>query len=477
MAVNTVIPVILSGGSGTRLWPLSRESFPKQYLRLNKFDEKSLLQLTYERIRKLTNLSNPILICNEDHRFIVAEQMREIEVEPQAILLEPFGRNTAPAITLAAMKALEKDDDPTLLVLSSDHKILDEKKFLAVLEKGMEYAKEEKLVTFGVIPTNPETGYGYIEASSPFSDKVLGKKIERFTEKPNKETALKFLKNKSFTWNSGIFMFKAKIIIEEIKRFSPEIYNSCKDSICKSNLDLDFQRIDKNCFSNCPNFSIDIAVMEKTNKGIVLPLKAGWSDIGSWQALWEISEKDCDNNFVKGNVVLDETKNSYLRSENRLIVGIGLDNLVVIETNDAILILDKNHSEKVKGIVKKLKDKSIPEGQKHSKIFRPWGYYETLVSDERWQVKLIKVKPKEKLSLQMHHHRSEHWVVVKGKAKIELDKKIKFLNKNESIYIPLGSKHRLINAGKTPLTLIEIQSGSYIAEDDIVRFEDKYGRV
>ena len=477
MHSNTVIPVILCGGSGSRLWPLSRESFPKQYLSLNSSNDKSLLQTTRERIIGLKDLSNPILICSEEHRFIVAEQMREINTEPYSIILEPFRKNTAAAITLAAIKALENHEDPILIILSSDHKIDNEKKFRKVLELGLDYAKKERLVTFGIIPTSPETGYGYIKAETPFSsDVVVGKNILEFTEKPDLKTAKNFLKDKCFTWNSGIFMFKAKSFLSEIKKFSNETFEACSESINKSELDLDFQRIDKESFNKCPNASVDVAVMEKTRKGTVLPLDVGWSDIGSWQAIWETSNKDANQNFIKGKVLTDNTSNCYLRSENRLLVGIGLRNLIVVETNDAVLISDKNHTQNVKNIVQKLKDKNIPQGQKHSKIFRPWGHYISIVEEPRWQLKSIHVKPGEKLSLQMHHHRSEHWIVVSGTAQVELDNEVKILSENESIYIPLGSKHRLTNPGKIPLTLIEVQSGSYVGEDDIVRFEDKYGR-
>ncbi len=477
MKISPIIPVILCGGSGTRLWPLSRESFPKQYLSLSSSDNKSLLQETKERINGLSNLLDPILICNEDHRFIVAEQMREIDTKPLSILLEPFGRNTAPAVVLGAIKALEINNDPTLLILSSDHIIKNKEKFLDVLKKGLEYSEIGRLVTFGVIPTKPETGYGYIKAENPFEDeKIIGTRIEEFIEKPDLNNALRFIEDKRFTWNSGIFMFKASIIIEEIKKYSPEIFFSCTETIKKSKRDLEFLRIDKNTFQNCPNISIDNAVMERTSKGTVLPLDAGWSDIGSWQAVWESSRKNEDENFTRGKIIIDDTKNCYLRSENRLIVGIGLKNLIVVETNDAILIANKESTQKVKDIVKKLKDKNIPEGQRHRKIFRPWGHYISVVEETRWQLKLIYVKPGEKLSLQMHHHRSEHWVVVNGTAKVELNKNSEVLSENQSIYIPLGSKHRLSNPGKIPLVLIEIQSGAYVGEDDIVRFEDKYGR-
>tara|TARA_Y100001978_G_C23700791_1_gene440754 strand:- start:2 stop:1435 length:1434 start_codon:yes stop_codon:yes gene_type:complete len=477
MTIDPIIPVILCGGSGTRLWPLSRESFPKQYLSLNLSSNKTLLQETQERINELSNLLNPILICNEDHRFIVAEQMREINVKPLSIMLEPFGRNTAPAITLAAIKALEHNNNPTLIVLSSDHEIKRREAFLEVIKKGLEYANSRKLVTFGVIPNKPETGYGYIKADSPFiKGEIIGKKIEKFIEKPDLKNALQFVEDKRFTWNSGIFMFKANTIIEEIKEYYPEIFFSCLETIKKSKRDLEFLRLDKGTFQKCPNISIDTAVMERTHIGTVLPLEAEWSDIGSWQAVWETTNKDKDENVTKGKIIIDDTRNCYLRSEHRLLVGIGLRNLIVVETNDAILISDKESSQKVKDIVKKLKDNNIPEGQRHSKIFRPWGHYISVVEESRWQLKLIHVKPGEKLSLQMHHHRSEHWVVVNGTAKVELNNNSEILSENQSIYIPLGSKHRLSNPGKIPLVLIEIQSGAYVGEDDIIRFEDKYGR-
>ena len=475
---NPVIPIILCGGSGTRLWPLSRESYPKQYLSLDTNNKKSLLQKTFERISKIENILSPILVCNEEHRFIVAEQMRSIGVEPLSILLEPFGKNTAPAISLAALKSIEEENDPILLILSSDHEIKNEKRFCQVINRGIEYALKNKLITFGVLPSSPETGYGYIKAKNPFKNgEIHGEKIESFFEKPNLETAKIFIKDKSFTWNSGIFMFKAKKILKEINKYSPEILNCCRESISKSIKDLEFQRLDNKSFSKCPNESIDVSVMEKTSEGIVLPLDAEWSDIGSWQAVWEISKKNNQGNFTQGKVFVEDTKDCYLRSENRLLVGIGLENLIIVETKDAILISDKNKTQNVKEIVKKLKIKGIQEGQKHTKIYRPWGSYESIIEDLKWQVKLIEVKPGEKLSLQMHHHRAEHWIVVKGQAKIEINNKIQFLTKNQSTYIPQGAKHRLSNNGNDPLFLIEVQSGSYIGEDDIIRFEDKYGRI
>jgi len=476
MPSSFIFPVILCGGSGTRLWPLSRESYPKQFLSIKKEDNLSLLQKTIQRIQPLKHLQKPILICNEKHRFIVAEQMRELNIDDYIILLEPFGRNTAPAITISALKSLELEEDPTLLVLSSDHQIKNVKKFLTLIEKGLEYSEKNKLVTFGIVPKSPEIGYGYIKASKPLQNTLEGIEIESFLEKPDLKTAKNLIKDNRYTWNSGMFIFKAQEIIKEVNKFYPNLLNSCKDSIEKSTIDLDFHRLDKVSFKKCDNISFDIAVMEKTSKGVVLPLDVGWSDIGSWEVVWETSTKDDKGNFTDGNVILENTRNSYLRSENRLIVGIDLDNLVVVETSDAILISNKNSSQKVKNIVNHLKKMKIPAGHSHTKVYRPWGHYLSVVEENRWQVKLIEVKPSEKLSLQMHHHRSEHWVVVSGTAKVELNNEIKILSENQSIYIPLGSKHRLSNPGKINLTLIEVQSGSYVGEDDIVRFEDKYGR-
>ena len=476
MPSKILFPVILCGGSGTRLWPLSRKSFPKQFISI--FDDKySLLQLTEKRIQGLKNIHNPILICNESHRFIVAEQMREVNIKPHSIILEPFGRNTAPAICMAALRAIEKDSDAILIILSSDHSIKNVKRFLEVVEHGIKFVEEDNLVAFGIVPSRPETGYGYIKSEKAFNIKEInGIKISKFIEKPNFRLAKEFIKDKRFTWNSGMFMFKAKVILDEINKYHPKIYTSCLESIKGSKKDLDFERIDNEAFKNCPDVSIDIAVMEKTSRGIVLPLDVGWTDIGSWKSVWENSEKDFNGNYSKGKVLIKDSKNSYFRSEDRLIVGLGLEDLLVIETNDAVLIANKNQDQKVKDIVLELKEKKIPEGISHKKVFRPWGNYISLVEGKRWQVKQISVHPGEKLSLQFHHHRAEHWVVVKGTAEVEIDSNTKILGENQSIYIPIGSKHRLYNPGKITLILIEVQSGSYLGEDDIIRIEDVYGR-
>ncbi len=474
---NKILPVILCGGQGTRLWPLSRKSFPKQFLSINTLNKKSLLQNTQQRLAGIKNLMEPILICNSKDRFVVAEQMREINIKPKSILLEPFGKNTAPAILLAALKSLEIENDPHLLILSSDHQISNEKKFRDLIEIGKTYSEDNKIVTFGVIPRSPETGYGYIKSEKPFNLKnIEGYKILNFIEKPNFEKAKELIKDKCFTWNSGIFLFRAKTIINEVKNLNPEIYKACIKTLGQSENDLDFQRLDAKSFQDCPNISIDNAVMENTNKGIVLPLDADWSDIGSWKSVWENSDKDNLGNVTNGNVIIKETENCYFHSDSKLLVGLGLKDLVIINTEDATLVAEKNESESIKKLVSELQLKKIKEANFHKKGYRPWGYYITIIEDQRWQVKIIHVNPGAELSLQMHHHRSEHWVVLKGMAQVVLENKKFVLKENESTYIPLGSLHRLSNPGKLALELIEVQSGSYIGEDDIVRFKDNYGR-
>ena len=473
-----IIPVILCGGTGSRLWPMSRKSFPKQYLSLGNEKDKSLLQKTQERVWDVKNIQDPILICNEEHRFIVAEQMREINIKPKKILLEPFGRNTAPAITLAAIKSVESEEDPILLVLSSDHEIKNNEKFIEAIEFGIKSAVKNKLVTFGVIPNSPETGYGYIESEIPFKTNELKESnIKKFIEKPNLLKARELVSDKHYTWNSGIFLFKAKTFLKEIKKYEPLILEICRQSIAKEELDYDFQRINKDIFLDCPNISIDIAVMEKTKNGSVIPLDVGWSDIGSWKSIWKFSNKDKEGNVKYGKAITRDSKNCYLKSEEILIAALGVENLAIIQTRDAILVANQNHSESVKDIVNDLKNNGNDEALEHKKIYRPWGFYESIVEDSRWKVKLINVKPGEKLSLQMHHHRAEHWIVVNGTAEVQINQDKFILAENQSTFIPSGSKHRLSNPGKLPLQLIEVQSGSYLGEDDIKRFEDNYGRI
>ena len=471
-----LIPLILSGGSGTRLWPLSRACFPKQYLKLSNDSQYSLLQNTILRLKGINNLQDPLIICNEDQRFIVAEQMRELDIKPESILLEPVGRNTAPAIALGALMAMDKFQDSILLVLSSDHEIKNADILKRAISDGLKYASLGKLVTFGIVPKSPETGYGYIEAFEELTTKKNISEIKNFIEKPPKEIAEKLIKDKRYTWNSGIFMFKASKIIEELSKYEPSIIDLCRKSIDNKTEDLNFQRINKDYFELCPNIAIDVAVMEKTKLGVVLSLDAGWSDIGNWKAVWENSKKDLNGNFIKGKALIFDTKNSYLRSEDRLIVSLGVSNIVIVETNDAILIANKESTQSIKQIVEELEKSSFTEGKLNRQIFRPWGNYTSVVKDQTFQVKRLEIKPKASLSLQMHFHRAEHWVVVDGNAKVEINGEVTLLKVNESIFVPQGAKHRLSNPGKIPLILIEVQSGNYLGEDDIVRFDDMYGR-
>ena len=472
-----IIPLILCGGKGSRLWPLSRNSYPKQFLDLVGEDKLSLLQETYQRISSLENVTQPILICNEEHRFIVAEQMREINVNPSAIILEETGRNTAPAISLGSIFASETIQDSVLLVLSSDHVIKNNYEFMNCIYKGSKYAQEGKLVTFGVIPTHPETGYGYIEGEKEFNQSTLeGINIKNFIEKPDSDKALKLFNNKRYTWNSGIFMFRPEIILKELSEYEPLVVKYAEAAMKNKRFDLDFCRIDNHFFSKSPSLSIDVAVMERTDLGIVLPFNAGWSDIGSWQSLWKIDEKDNKGNVVKGNVIDKDSRNCLLLSENRLLVTIGLNELIVVETTDALFVSDKENANNIKEIVQSLETKGYKESYSHRKVHRPWGNYISIAEGDGWQVKRIEVKPNSKLSLQMHNHRAEHWVVVSGQANVELNDRRLVLKKNQSMYVPLGIKHRLANFGVKPLILIEVQSGDYLGEDDIVRFDDEYGR-
>ena len=473
----TIIPIILSGGTGTRLWPLSRSQFPKQYLKIYENDKYTLLQKTIKRLDNLKNLDDPIIICNEEQRFIVAEQMRQISIEPKSILLEPLGKNTGPAVALAAIKAHEKGKDPLLLILSADHEIKDSKKFLNAIENGIPLALSGNLVTFGIKPNNPETGYGYINSMEELSSEVNNSKINKFLEKPKKEIAEELITDRRYLWNSGIFLFKSSTIINEFLKYAPEIIKLCKDSLKNSSKDLSFQRVNINSFKLCPNISIDKAIMEKTTLGRVVLLDAGWSDIGSWDSIWENSEKDRNGNSQKGKILIKNTKNCYLRSEERLLVGMNIENLIIVETNDAVLVVNKNFSQDIREVVKDLEKSNLKEGKHNKKKYRPWGSFTSIVDGETWQVKRLEIKPKESLSLQLHNYRSEHWVVVKGIAHVEIEGKSSLLNVNESIYVPLGAKHRLSNFSDNPLIIIEIQNGSYLGEDDIQRFDDKYGRT
>ncbi len=436
-----IVPLILCGGKGSRLWPLSRQSYSKQFLHIGKNNNKTLLQNTLERISELENIDKPILICNETNRFIVAEQIREINVVPKAIVLEPFGRGTAPAITIGALNLLKDKNDSHLLVLPSDHEINCTEEFLKSIKSGLNYSRQGKLVTFGVVPSTPSTAYGYIESHETLKgDSYKGSKICSFIEKPCLDEAKTLVANKKFTWNSGIFLFKASSFINEISKYEPKVLANCKEAIFKNIIDLDFQRINKDIFFKCKNISVDVAVMERTQNGIVVPLMAGWKDLGSWSEVWESSEKDSNGNASNGKVILKNCSKSFFYSENRLIAGIGLQDLIVVETSDALLVLNKTHSQEVKEVVQELNKKNKSIGFEHTKIYRPWGSYTTLVEDLNWKVKKIEVKPYQSLSLQMHQYRSEHWTVLKGEATVEINGKTTKLKKKSKHLYPTQIK-------------------------------------
>lgn len=471
-----MIPVILSGGSGTRLWPLSRAKKPKQFLPL--LNEKSMLQNTLLRLKGLADLQPPLIICNEDHRFMVAEQLRELATAQATIMLEPVGRNTAPAIAVAALQAMAGGEDPLLLILAADHVIKDIPAFHRAIELAIPAAEQGKLVTFGIVPTCAHTGYGYIRRAEG-SDETLPPQVAavaQFCEKPDLATAKQFIDSGDYFWNSGMFLFKASRFLAELQQFAPAIVSAAEQALAKAANDLDFVRLDKAGFSASPSDSIDYAVMEKSANAAMVALNAGWSDVGSWDALWDVMAKDEQGNACRGDVLLEQCKNSYVNAEERLVAVIGLDDVVVVETKDAVLVAGKAHIQGVKNIVAKLQSYGRTEVDLHREVFRPWGKYDAIDSGNRYQVKHITVKPGAKLSVQMHHHRAEHWVVVSGSALVRNGDKEFMVTENESTYIPVGVIHSLENPGKIPLELIEVQSGSYLGEDDIVRFEDKYGR-
>ena len=474
---NKLLPIILCGGTGTRLWPLSRRSFPKQYLSINNQKNSSFLQVTTQRIQNLENAENPIIICNEEHRFITAEQLRQINIEPGSIILEPSSQNTAPAITAAALKAISKGNDPILLILPSDHQIRNDKIFLDSIEEAKQATLEGRIVTFGIKPSNPATGFGYIKSKNSFNTNSSGPyKIESFIEKPKIELAEKFYQDKRYCWNSGIFMAKASILIKELEIFSPEIVLHCKESLRKKINDLDFERLDKNSFQKCPNISIDKAIMEKTSRGVIFPLNVEWSDIGSWKSLWENSSKDTTGNVLIGDSIGVSSENCLISSNSRLTVGLNIKDLIIVETNDAVLVTRKSESENVKELVNYLKNNNRSESEENRKVYRPWGNYVSVDNSLLWKIKKIEVNPGASLSLQLHKKRAEHWIVVEGLAKIQIDDEKFNLKANQSCYVPIGTKHRLSNPGKKPLIIIEVQSGKYLGEDDIIRFKDLYGR-
>jgi mannose-1-phosphate guanylyltransferase / mannose-6-phosphate isomerase len=472
-----ITPVILSGGAGTRLWPLSRELYPKQLLALT--GQRTMLQQTLQRLEGLTSAA-PVIVCNEAHRFLVAEQLRQLKITPRATLLEPFGRNTAPAIALAAHAALkglaarEHAVDPLLLVLPADHVIRDAAAFHQAVRTAVSAAESGALATFGIVASTPETGYGYIQRGAQSAPGVY--RITRFVEKPDAAHAREFVAAATYYWNSGMFLFRARRYLQELERFAPEMARVCETAFRSAQADLDFTRLDAAVFEACPSDSIDYAVMEKTADAVVVPLDAGWSDVGSWSSLHAASDADASGNVTHGDVISEDTQGSYLYAESRLLAVVGLKDHVVVETKDAVLVAPQERVQDVKKLVQRLKERGRYEHSLHREVFRPWGSYDSLENGPRFQVKRLKIKPGATLSLQMHHHRAEHWIVVAGTARITCGEEQFLLEENQSTYIPVGVKHRIENPGMIALEIIEVQSGSYLGEDDIVRFEDRYGR-
>ncbi|MCO7246803.1 mannose-1-phosphate guanylyltransferase/mannose-6-phosphate isomerase [Halomonas sp. Mc5H-6] len=466
-----LLPLIIAGGTGSRLWPLSRQQNPKQFLKL--CGNSTLLQQTLSRLNGL-DIASSAIICNEDHRFMVAEQLRQLAVSNASIILEPVGRNTAPAIALAALNAAVNGEDPVLLVLAADHYIADDDAFQQALQAAEVLALKNKLVTFGIVPTHAETGYGYIQRGASLPDQ--GFEVARFVEKPDSSTAKGYLDAGDYYWNSGMFMFKASVYLQALREYRPDILDACTRAFEGGSHDMDFVRVDEAAFADCPEESVDYAVMENTTDAAVIPLDAGWSDIGSWSALWEIGDKDSQGNVCKGDVLPVNTQNSLIYADHKLVATVGVQDLIVVETKDAVLVLHKDNVQDVKKVVETIKNDGRHEHMNHREVYRPWGVYDSIDKGNRYQVKRITVKPGAKLSVQMHHHRAEHWVVVSGTAKVTKGDKTFLVTENESTFISVGEVHALENPGKIPLELIEVQSGSYLDEDDILRFEDNYGR-
>lgn len=464
-----LIPVIMAGGSGSRLWPLSRSLYPKQFISLT--SDKSMLQETIVRLSGLDHQA-PMLICNQEHRFIVAEQLRQQRIQHGGIVLEPVGRNTAPAIALAALHAIKNSDDPLLLVLAADHVIQNQVAFSQAVSNAIKPAQGGMLVTFGIVPTAAETGYGYIRQGEAVGESAF--RVAQFVEKPNLITAEQYLASGQYYWNSGMFLFKASRFLEELKIHRPDILQACELAMQGSRHDLDFIRLDEDAFTKCPDDSVDYAVMEKTQDALVVPMDAGWSDVGSFSALWEVSSKDVHGNVVVGDVIAEQTQNSYIYAQNKLVSTVGVDNLVIIETKDAVLVANRDKVQDVKNVVNQLKIQQRRECEQHREVYRPWGSHDEIAEGERYHVKHLCVKPGEQTALQMHHHRAEHWIVVQGTAKVTNGNKSYLVSENQSTFIPLGSAHRIENPGKVDLHLIEVRSGSYLQEDDIVRLEE-YG--
>jgi mannose-1-phosphate guanylyltransferase/mannose-6-phosphate isomerase len=473
-----ITPLVLSGGAGTRLWPLSRELYPKQLLPL--LGDRTMLQDTLQRLRGLADVAPPMVVCNSAHRFLVAEQLRQIDCKPAAIMLEPVGRNTAPAVAVAALQWLRSHDsedaDTTLLVLPADHVIRDGQAFHDAVALAARAAREHgKLVTFGITPTQAETGYGYIRAGADTAGGALA--VEEFVEKPDDATAERYVSSGDYLWNSGMFMFSARRYLAELETFAPEMAAACRAACDAARQDLDFLRLDEAAFAACPSDSIDYAVMEKTRDAVVVPLTAGWSDVGTWSSLCEASNPDAAGNVATGDVLMDDTTDCYVRADHRLVATVGVRDHVIVETADAVLVAAKDSAQHVKKLVEQLKASGRDEASLHREVYRPWGSYDSVDNGPRFQVKRITVNPGATLSLQMHHHRAEHWIVVSGTAEVTRGDEVFMLSENQSTYIPIGTPHRLANPGRLPLELIEVQSGSYLGEDDIVRFEDNYGRA
>jgi mannose-1-phosphate guanylyltransferase/mannose-6-phosphate isomerase len=470
----SLYPVILSGGSGSRLWPLSREHFPKPLLPL--VSDRTLLQETACRLDPVPDMGEAVYVCNEEHRFLVAEQVAQLGKKPATIILEPQGRNTAPALTLAALYLVARDPEAMMVVMPADHVMTEPQHFVEAVQLGSVSAQSGSLVTFGVLPDSPETGYGYIKRNGELEGGAAYT-VARFVEKPDLQTAMRYVDAGDYYWNSGIFLMRADRWLEEIGKHRADILECCRQALEQGTQDSDFLRVDKPAFVACPSDSIDYAVMEKTSHAVVVPISAGWSDVGAWSALWNVCARDADGNVVQGDVIAHDTHNAFLVAQNRCLATVGVENIIVVETADAVLVADKDKAQDVKEIVRRLKESDRDEHKFHRRVYRPWGCFEGIDAGPRFQVKRLSVKPGARLSLQMHHHRAEHWVVVKGTARVTCGEQTFNLHENESTYIPIGERHRLENPGNIPLEVIEIQSGSYLGEDDIVRYDDVYDRV
>ena len=470
-----IVPVVLAGGVGSRLWPLSRALLPKQFVRFPR-QQGSLFQNTLSRLEGLDNVGKPLVVCNADHRFLVAEQLRLLGQEHSTILLEPVGRNTAPAVAMAALVARQRYDDPVIFILPADHVIENISAFHAAIVAGENLSRQQLLVTFGIVPDLPETAYGYIEQGPALEDETAFK-VLRFVEKPDLDTAKSYLASGSYFWNSGMFMFTASRYLQELKQTAPDIYASCVSAFAAIEAGDDFDQIPAELFASCRSESIDYAVMEKTDSAVVVPLDAGWNDLGAWDAIWKMQDKDGDGNVISGDVLSIEVKNSYIQSQSRLVAAVGMEDVVIVETADAVLVANKSKVQAVKQLVEQLEAAKRSESINHTLVYRPWGSYESLAVGDGYQVKRIVVNPGASLSLQLHHRRAEHWIMIKGAGLIRCDDEEFMLHVNESTFIPLGSKHRLSNPGAEPVELIEVQIGDYLGEDDIVRFEDIYGRA